>query len=306
MLSLPKRAELLESIRAHLPPGVNILTKVVGFNPSRSRYLLLGLPLTAFGSLTIALTVTWVRATEAPNPLQASLAQVAPWLGLLGMAAVSVGIVKLVGWFFWKPEGVGTRLIREKGLEDSLWTQFLLQKTGAATPGTKRFAYSAKHQSFNFQRQQTIAWVGIGIVLLFFVACFVGMLVEEPKNPKVSLVAALLALGCMSLAFVGFLVALTLSWANGLRRILPHVDIVVVQTNEGLFVEREGKYLAAKIVTPARQHVQSRDSSGLNSASAELEVEGMRIWIDPISLRRIDHQAPEGIGLLPQQRPDSR
>jgi hypothetical protein len=284
ILSIDKRAELKSLIQSHLPSGVEILTEVAGFHPSRKRYLTIGSSSTLTGAILIYLGLMWIQPAEAQSAQQVVLGRVAIWVAIAGMIMVGIGVVQLIGWIAWKPNSIGKQLVRHTGLEDSLWTELLLQKRGAATDESKRFAYSANHQQFNLRRQQQLGWIGLSFLSLLFTAGFIVMVKELPKG---SPVAPLVVMAVICAAFVASLAGILRSWSRGLQKILPYIGIVVQQTADGLFVEEGDKVKRARIATPARLHVQTRDSSGLNSASMELEIEGKRIWIDPVSLRRI-------------------
>jgi hypothetical protein len=282
MAGSDRSEQLKAAIAARLPSGVQVSTKVVGLHPSRARYLAIGIPSTLVGVAAIWFSLIGVQPGQS-----LALFRIAVWVGLAGTGFAAVGVVKLIGWICWKPSLAGDRLVPVDVGGDTLWAAFSLSQQGWLANSTQAYAYAESHRSFDLVKQRRIGWLALGGIALLFLGGLVTVVIGGPKDGEP---VPILMLGLICAIMLGFFTWINAAWSQGLGRILDHRDVVVFFTPSGLFLKQGDKMVPAKVVIPPRRHPHIRDSSGLNSASMAVEVDGERLWLDPISLTKVqDH-----------------
>jgi hypothetical protein len=160
---------------------------------------------------------------------------------------------------------------------------------GLTLPEKQHFRYPEKLRSFNFPKQRAWTWVSVSLFALVLSGMTVAAHFEGGQGTsKAQGGAGILFVDGMVLFVIGALTIGSHVWAKQVERLWRHLDMELVMDDGRIFVNQKGRLVPARILKPPKFNFAMRHTSGLNSASMEIEADGQSFWIDPLSLRRYD------------------
>ncbi len=278
-------AELRELIRRQLPPGVEMSRRVIGEASSRRPSLILGLLCTFGGIYFIALGLDWLVPDPEPSALQLRLASISIWLAIAGMIGLGIGVVKVVGYFAWRPHRVDNKLLNLQTYDQSLLTALKIRQKGSFVPERIVFAYPEKTRTMDVRRQAQQTWAVIIFFCLFWISLAIYAHVDEARNAKSS-PEGMLFVDAMIVVIVGGAVGLTAHSLRRERRLAPFREVRVVIKGKQLFAQEGTQLQSARICLPPRSTFLSRTSSSLGFSLLHVEGGGKTYVFDPLSMFR--------------------